>query len=226
MNEQQKETYYENYLDKTHLYGRIGLTLGLLLLLAAPFMMGVVLKTSPDMVAFWQAMIQIAAIYIPSCIVEFLIYAPMLGAGASYLAFITGNLVNLKIPCAINARDIAEAKTGTPENEIVSTLAVATSSLVTVVIITVGVLMLAPLQPILSSPALAPAFNNVVPALFGALAYKYFRKGLKIVAYPLVTMTVLCVLVPGVISSVGFLIVPSGAIAIGVAWLLFKKNKI
>lgn len=45
--------------------------------------------------------------------VEYLIYVPMLGSGASYLSFITGNLSNLKIPCAVNARDLAHTKVGT-----------------------------------------------------------------------------------------------------------------
>lgn len=226
MNENEKQAYFTQYNNLTHTFGRIGLSIGLVLLVGAPFAMGLVLHEMPDMGAFLQGFAQIAAIYIPSCVVEFLIYAPMLGAGASYLAFITGNLINLKIPCAINARDIAGAKAGTPKNEIVSTLAVATSSLVTIVVIALGVLLLVPLQPILSNPVLTPAFNNVVPALFGALAYKYFRKGLKVVAVPLLAMTLLCVFVPSVIASVGFLIVPSGALAIGVAWILFKKNKV
>ena len=89
-----------------------------------------------------------------SSVVEFLIYTPMLGAGGGYLAFITGNLINMKIPCAVNARDIVGAKTGTPENEIISTLSIATSSLVTILVLALGVLLLTPLQPILQSEAL------------------------------------------------------------------------
>ena len=78
----------------------------------------------------------------------------------------------MKVPCALNARDIAGTKTGTPENEIVSTLAIATSSLVTTVVIMLGVMLLIPLRPVLEAPVLQPAFNNVVPALFGAMATK------------------------------------------------------
>ena len=91
-------------------------------------------------------------------------------------------------------------------------------------VIALGVLLLIPLEPVLSSPVLAPAFNNVVPALFGALAYQYFRKGLKIAVVPLVVMTVLFVLVPSLVGSVGFLIIPSGAMAIGIGFVLFKRE--
>lgn len=223
MNENERKEYLEKYNERTHLFGRIGLIIGIILLIGAPFAMGISLDAMPDMPAFWKGLAQIAIIYIPSCIVEFLIYTPMLGAGGSYLAFITGNLINMKIPCALNARDIVGTEAGTTENEIVSTLSIAASSLVTTVVIALGVFLMIPLRPVLEAEVLQPAFNNVVPALFGAMAFKYFRKGKKLVAIPLVVMTVLFICVPSLISSVGFLMILSGAIAIAHAWILFKK---
>ena len=157
--------------------------------------------------------------------IEVFTYTPMLGAGGGYLAFITGNLINMKIPCAVNARDLAGVKTGTAENEIVSTLSIATSSLVTIVILALGVLALQPLQPVLQSPALQPAFANVVPALFGAMAYQYYRKNIVVAIAPLAVMSVLFTLVPGLISSTSFMIIPSGALAIGIAYTIYKKKK-
>lgn len=219
-----KEQYLERYNARTHLFGRIGLLIGVLLLIGAPFAMGLSLNAMPNMSAFWKGMVQVAIIYIPSCIVEFLIYTPMLGAGGSYLGFITGNLINMKIPCALNARDIAETEAGTTENEIVSTLAIASSSLVTTTVIAIGVLLMIPLRPVLEADVLQPAFANVVPALFGAMAYKYFRRGKQLVAIPLVLMTVLFIAIPSLISSVGFLMILSGAIAIAHAWIRFKKE--
>ena len=224
MNQQDREQFLEKYNERTHLFGRIGLWIGIVMLIGAPFVMGISLDAMPNLSAFGKGLAQIAIIYIPSCIVEFLIYTPMLGAGGSYLAFITGNLINMKIPCALNARDIVGTKAGTTENEIVSTLSIATSSLVTTVVIAIGVLLITPLRPVLEAPALQPAFNNVVPALFGAMAYNYFRKGKKLVAIPLVVMTVLFICVPSLIGSVGFLMLLSGAIAIGHSWILFRKS--
>ena len=224
MNNQEKELYLERYNERTHLFGRIGLLIGIILLIGAPFAMGVVLDAMPDLSAFGKGLAQIAIIYIPSCIVEFLIYTPMLGAGGSYLAFITGNLINMKIPCALNARDIAGTEAGTTENEIVSTLSIAVSSLVTTVVIALGVFLIIPLRPFLESDVLQPAFNNVVPALFGAMAFKYFRRGKKLVAIPLIVMTVLFICMPGLISSVGFLMLLSGAITIAHSFILFRKE--
>lgn len=224
MENMNREAYMAKYNEKTHFYGRIMLWIGILLLVGAPFLMGLSLDAMPDLGAFAKGLAQIAIIYIPSCIVEFLIYMPMLGAGGSYLAFITGNLINMKIPCALNARDIVGTEAGTTENEIVTTLSVAASSLVTTVVIALGVLLMIPLRPILEAPALQPAFSNVVPALFGAMAYKYFRKGKGLVAIPLIVMTVLFVVMPSLISSVGFLMLISGAIAIAQAYLAFRKG--
>lgn len=224
MNELEKQNNFQKYNEKTHTLGRFFLTAGLVMFLVSPFIMGFVVNAMPDIPAFAKALTQIAIIYIPSCVVEFLIYTPMLGAGGSYLAFITGNIINMKIPCALNARDIAGTKTGTPENEIISTLAIATSSLVTTLVIMLGVLLLIPLRPVLEAPVLQPAFNNVVPALFGAMATKYFRKGMKLVAIPLVLMAILFVCVPSLISSVATLMIISGAITIAHAWLLFRKK--
>lgn len=219
-----KQEFFEQYNETTHKIGRLGLTIGIFLMLAFPFAAGLILNAMPDLGAFWKGFVQVAAIYIPSCLAEFLIYTPMLGAGGSYLAFITGNLINMKIPCMINARDMMGVKAGTPENEIVSTLAIASSALTTTAVVALGVLLLIPLQPVLENPVLAPAFDNVVPALFGALAWNYFRKDVRIVAVPLIVMSLLFVFVPSLIGEVGFMIIPSGAMAIGVAWVLFRRE--
>ncbi|MEG2404172.1 MAG: hypothetical protein RSC01_04560 [Oscillospiraceae bacterium] len=221
-----KEQVFSKYSNQIHFLGRSGLAIGLVILFAVPLLFGMVLDAGVDMGGFWKAFVQVAPLYIPSCIVEFLIYAPILGAGGSYLAFITGNLSNLKIPCAVNARDICDTTVGTPENEIISTLSIATSSLVNVAVLAIGVLCLVPLTPVLENPVLRPAFNNVIPALFGAMAFKYYTKSLKITVVPLVFMCLLCILVPSMITNVSLLIIPSGGIAIGIAWLLFKKDKL
>ena len=224
MNDEKKQELYEQYLRSTHRFGRISSLLTLVLLLGAPFVMGVLLQAMPDLGAFARGFLSIGLVYLVSCIAEYLIYVPMLGAGGSYLAFITGNLINMKIPCAINARDIVGAKSGTAENEIISTLSIATSSLVTIVVLALGVLLLIPLQPFLQSPALQPAFDNVVPALFGAMACKYYRGNLKVAVFPLAIMSLLFILVPSLTGSTSFMIIPSGAIAIGLAYLYFRKN--
>lgn len=225
MTEQEKLAFFDKYEKRTHMLGRIACIICLVMFLGAPFVMGLYFGVSPDFHAFLMGFLKIGIVYLVSCIAEYVIYVPMLGSGGSYLAFITGNLINMKIPCAINAKDIVGAKSGTAENEIISTLSIATSSLVTILVLAVGVLLLTPLRPILESEALQPAFENVVPALFGAMAYKYYRGNLRIAVIPLIVMTVLFLVVPSLIGSVSTMIIPSGAIAIGIAYWLFKKQQ-
>lgn len=215
---------WQAYTKKTHVIGRTVSIITLVMLVGAPFLIGELLGAYPDLGAVGKGFLSVGIVWLVSSIAEFLIYTPMLGAGGGYLAFITGNLINMKIPCAVNARDMVGAKTGTPENEIISTISIATSSLVTILVLALGVLLMVPLQPVLQSEVLQPAFENVVPALFGAMAYKYYRKNMKIAALPLILMSLLFILVPSLIGSTSFMIVPSGAIAIGVAYLMFRKK--
>lgn len=224
MNEQEKQAWFQAYNARTHVLGRVISVITLVLLVGAPFVIGIYLGAMPDLGAVARGFFSVGLVWMVSSIAEFLIYTPMLGAGGGYLAFITGNLINMKIPCAVNARDIVGAKTGTAENEIISTLSIATSSLVTILVLALGVLLLVPLQPILQSEVLQPAFSNVVPALFGAMAYKYFRKNMKIALAPLIVMSVLFILVPALTGSTSFMIIPSGALAIGIAYFFYKKQ--
>ena len=225
MEQKQKDALWAQYSKQTHVLGRVLSILTVVLLLGAPFVIGGLLGAYPDLGATARGFLSVGLVWTVSSVAEFLIYTPMLGAGGGYLAFITGNLINMKIPCAVNARDIVGTKTGTAENEIISTLSIATSSLVTIVVLALGVALLVPLQPVLQSPVLQPAFANVVPALFGAMAYQYFRKNVQVAVAPLVVMSLLFMLVPSLTSSTSFMIIPSGALAIGIAYGMYRKQK-
>lgn len=225
MDEKQKQ-FLENYNRQIHRLGRFTLIVSAVLLIGIPFFFGFLFKAMPSPSGFAAGIAKVAAIYIPVSIAEFLIYVPMLGAGASYLTFLTGNVTNLKIPCAINSRDIAGVADNSPESEIISTLSVSTSALVTMAVIFAGVVLMTPLQPVLQSPVLAPAFDTVVPALFGALGLKYFLKSPKIAVIPLIVMTLLCVLVPAAISQTSVLLIPAGGLALLIGYILFKKGKL
>lgn len=214
----------EKYDRTTHVIGRTATAITLVLLVGAPFVIGSILGAMPNLSAAAKGFLSVGIIWTVSSVVEFLVYTPMLGAGGGYLAFITGNLINMKIPCAMNAREIAGTHTGTPENEIISTLSIAASSLTTITVLAVGVLLLVPLQPILQSEALQPAFANVVPALFGAMAYQYFRRNIRLACVPLAIMTLLFTFVPSLISQTSIMILPGGAIAIGLAWLAWRRK--
>ena len=226
MDERQKEQFFKEFNTSLHRFGRILLIISAILLLSVPFVIGAIHGVSPELGGFLAGIAKVGIIYIPVAIVEFLVYTPMLGVGGSYISFLTGNVTNMKIPCAMNARDMAGTTVGTPENEIVSTISTATSAIVTTLVIVVGVILITPLQPVLQSEALLPAFNNVVPALFGALGLKYFAKSPKIAVIPLGLMALLCIFVPAAISQTSLLMSPAGGLALLIGFVLFKKDKL
>ena len=221
-----KQIFMEEFNNKLHRLGRITLVLSVVFLVSLPFVFGAFFGVAPDMGAFLSGFAKVGVIYIPVAIVEFLVYTPMLGVGGSYLSFITGNVTNMKIPCVMNSKEIAGTTDGTPEHEVISTISVATSAIVTTLVIALGVILMVPLQPVLQNPALLPAFNNVVPALFGALGLKYFMKSPQIAVVPLALMTALYIFVPSLISQTSLMLLPSGALALGIGFLLFKKGKL
>lgn len=226
MNTVQKNGMKEKFENQMHTLGRITMGAGAVLLLLVPFIIGWIYGVMPSGSKFLSGILKVAVIYVPVAIVEVLVYSPMLGAGGTYITFLTGNVTNLKIPCVMNAKDIVGTQDGTVESEVVTTLASATSAIVTMVVLFVGVLLLIPLTPVLQNPVLTPAFDNVVPALFGALGLKYFSKSIKIAAIPLITMTLLCVLVPAAISQTSLLLIPAGAMALGIGFLLYRNGKL
>ena len=224
MNE--KELFFQDFNNSMHRLGRVTLIVMTALLLAVPFLYGSINSVSPNLGGFLSGLAKVGLIYYPVAIVEFLVYTPMLGVGGSYLSFMTGNVTNMRIPCVMNAKDIAGTEAGTPEHEIISTIAVATSAITTTVVIVIGVICMVPLQPVLQSEVLLPAFNNVVPALFGALGLKYFAKSPQIAIIPLVLVSLLCIFVPSMINQSSLLMIPCGALALGIGYVLFKKGKL
>ncbi len=215
---------YSEFEKSVHRSGIIMNSIGIGLLFAVPFIFSEILHTSISWSGWAKGLLRVGTTYLPICIVEFLIYVPILGAGASYLSFITGNIINMKLPCAYSAREIAHTSAGTREDSIITTLAVATSSLVTMLVIFIGVLLLIPLTPVLNNPTLKPAFDNLLPALFGALGAQYFSKSWKLAAIPVAFMTVLCILVPALISQTTTMMIVVGAMSIALSYFMYKKG--
>lgn len=215
-----------SYNDQMHRLGRIFTIVGLIILLGIPIFISILSGVAPNYSLMLKGVLALSILYLPGGIVEVTTYSPVLGTSATYLAFITGNLANLKIPCVLNARTLAKTEVGTEANEVVSTLAVAFSSITTIVIMAIGVLLLTPLRPVLTNEVLAPAFNWVVPALFGALGYQYFKKNPKIVIAPLLFIVILAIVLPSFLQGqLPIIIVLSAIVAVGWAKILHTKQQ-
>lgn len=213
-----------SYRDSIHFIGKFWMFGALAMLVAVPVAICIYYSAWPPIGGIMKGFLSVAPIFWTVGVIEVFTYVPMLGTGGSYLGFVTGNLSNLKVPCALNAMDRANVQASSEEGEVVSTIAIATSSLVTTLIIAAGVLLLAQIEPFLESEIMQPAFANILPALFGALAVVYVSKNWKIAMAPLLFMIVLFILVPSLASSVGVLVPVGALIAIGVARILYKKN--
>lgn len=212
------------YEEQLHTYGRIWMGIALTMMILSPVAICVYYNVWPPITAILKALLGVAPMYWTVGIIEVFTYVPMLGTGGTYLGFVTGNLTSLKVPCALNAMEAAKVKAGTEEGEIISTIAIATSSIITVLVIAAGVFALGHLEPVLSSPVLKPAFDNILPALFGGLGVVFISKNPKIAAAPLLFMIVLFLIAPGLSGSVSVLVPVGVLIAIGAARLLYKKG--
>ena len=213
-----------SYIDSVHRDGRIWNLSAAVILLLFPVAVCLIFGVGIDWHGFLFGMLATAPMYWAVGIIETFTYVPMLGAGGSYLAFVTGNITNLKAPAALNALDIVGADIKTEEGEIVSTIAIAVSSIITTLIIVLGVLLITPLTPILNSPVLAPAFDQILPALFGGLGVVYISKNWKIAIAPVVLMLVLFIAIPALGSLVSVMVPVGVLFTLGVSRILYKKN--
>lgn len=214
-----------SYMDSIHRDGRIWNLSVMVLLFLFPVAVALIYHAMPDWRGFLMGVIATAPMYWAVAVIEVVTYVPMLGAGGSYLSFVTGNISNLKLPVALNALEQADVKVSSEEGEIVSTIAIAVSSIVTTLILILGVVLITPLTPILNAPVLAPAFAQILPALFGGLGVVFISKNWKIAIAPVILMLALFIFIPALNSSTVGIMVPVGVLfTLGVSRILYKKN--
>lgn len=214
-----------SYLDSVHRDGKIwGYTL-LALIFLFPLLLCVIFQAVPRWSALGQGLLATVPMYWAVGFIEVITYVPMLGAGGTYLSFVTGNISNLKLPCALDAMEKANVKANSEEGEIISTISIATSSIVTTLIVALGVLLIVPLSPLLSNPALDPAFKQMLPALFGALGVVFVSKNWKIAIAPIILMLILFIAIPALDSGTVGIMVPVGVVfTLIVSRIMYKKG--
>ena len=214
-----------SYIDSVHRDGRIWNLSVMVLLLAFPVTVAFLFGVTPDWGALALGLVATAPMYWAVGAIETVTFVPMLGAGGSYLSFVTGNISNLKLPCALNALEQNEVSANSEEGEVISTIAIATSSIVTTIIIIIGVICIVPLTPVLQAPVLQPAFEQILPALFGGLGVAFVSKNWKLALAPIGLMLVLFVFVPALnAGTVGIMVPVSALFTIGVGRILYKRG--
>lgn len=211
-----------NYVDSVHIYGRIWCVLALVVFFTVP--VAISLKNGwPEMNAVLKGLGSIALLFYPTAVIEVIAYSPLLGAGGTYLSFITGNIANLKLPCALNAMENANVKSNTEEGEVITTIAIATSAIVTTIIIAVCVVAFAfnpAFENLMNSEAMQPAFKQVSLTVFGALAASYFVKYWKISIFPIAAVSLILVFAGSI--DIGILIFVGAFLSILGAHIMYK----
>ncbi len=218
----------KSYFDRVHTWGRISSVTTLCVLLMFPTAVCIYLNVWPSFNNVLNGLLKLIPVYWSTNVIEVIIYTPMLGGGGTYLSFVTGNIPNLKLPCAINAMEGAKVKATSDEGEVISTIAIATSSIITTAVLAIGVLVFSPfLGAFTNSELLKPAFAQVLPALFGALGAGYFIKHWKISIFPIFVMIIVLVFSPTMGASTllfpGIVAAVAGAAVMFYTGMLDKK---
>ena len=214
-----------SYIDSVHRDGSIWNLSMTFLLLAFPVAVALIWGVLPDWKGLAMGLLATMPMYWAVGLVEFFTYIPMLGIGGSYLSFVTGNISNLKLPCALNAMEQNGVTANSEEGEVISTIAIATSSIVTTLVIILGVIAIVPLTPILQAPVLQPAFEQILPALFGGLGVVFVSKNWKLSVAPIILMLILFIFVPALnAGTVGIMVPVSALFTIAVGRIMYKRG--
>lgn len=229
---QKDKLVLDDYNNWVHRFGRLGLLIAIIYMFAIPTIISIVYDAFPSMSVVLKGSVGLLALFVPIAISEVISYTPILGSSA-YLTFLTGNILNLKLPCVLNALKVSQTEQNTPEGDAIATVAVAASSILTMVIITLGVILLVPLQPLLQNQIVASATAYMLPALFGGMFLGLLSKG---EGKTYIKNKLLMILVPvllisaGAITGVivggmeGILILAMLPVTMGIARILWKMK--
>ena len=213
----------KTYFDKVHRWGILWNIGALLMLLAIPVSISLYFNAWPTLQVLWSVLSKLMLLYWVTAVIEVITYVPMLGAGGTYLSFVTGNITNLKLPVGLAAMENAKVRANTEEGEVISTIAIGVSSITTTIIIAVGVLAFSPVLPYITSEgsAFKPAFDWVLPALFGALGASYFAKHWKLVPLPVIIGVIVLLFAPTLgVGTLMFVTIVAAVAGVGVLYKL------
>ena len=214
----------KSYFDKVHTWGRVSCVVSLVFMLGIPLAITLHLDAWPPLSGLLKGLAGVLPIFWTVAVIETLSYGPIIGSGGAYLSFVTGNISNLKLPCAIAAMKSADVRAGSEEGEVVATIAVASSAITTTILIAAGVLLFMPILPLVTaadSPA-APAFQQVLPALFGALLAGYLRRHWRVAFAPVLAGVLVLLFAPAL--QVGVLIPVTVIVSLVCAQVMWKVS--
>lgn len=222
-----------SYIEKTHFYGRLATILVMIVMLAIPTTICTVYNVWPSPADIFATAGPLLALFVPTALSEVISFTPMTGT-SGYIAAITGNVSNIKFPCALNAMEITNSLPGTEKGDVMAMSAMCISGMVTMVIIAIGVVLLVPLKPILTTPTVITATKYLMPALFGSMATsvlmsknagEYMIEGkVKIAAVPIILIFIIQLFLINLTRFQGFVLLAMIPVTILVAKIMYNKG--
>lgn len=225
LKENQNFIMEDSYDSSAHLVGRVTLLTGFLLTFLPPVILWVVYGIVLPAGNLAKGIISISSLMLPVSIVEILTFSPLIGSSGMYISYLTGNITNMKIPSAAIAMEVAEVKPSTKEGDIIATIAIGGSVIASEIVIVLGMLLIAPLSANLNNPLIQPAFQQILPALFGSIGAYYILKEWKLAVVPIIVAVGLN-LIPGIGSQTAVTIPICVFTSIFSARFLYKKGHI
>ncbi|MDH6365803.1 hypothetical protein M2139_002835 [Enterococcus sp. PF1-24] len=213
--------------NKIHRIGRVTVLICLISFISLPIILSFVYDAKLDYGQIIQNALPLLISYTIVGVSENFSYAPIIGAGALYTSCVTGDLSNMKVPASKNAMEITGVEPGTEKGDIVSIIAASTCTFVTTTIAFLGMVFLAKyVDGIFNNPVIKPAFDNLLPALFGALIIPTIISDVKInipiFVFPCILLFILGPAVYG--KNMGYILIVTVLLAVIYSYVMSKNN--
>lgn len=163
-----EEIYQNSYLPFIVKWGKITCWLALFIVFTPTVVLIACYGANLSLDATVNGIIAILSASFAMYIADPLAVFPVLGTPGLYLTYLSGNSKQIRVPASLMAQNGAGVEQGTPEGSIMSCIGVATSVLISTLVMTVMILMGKWLIAVLPE-RIVSALPTLLPALFGAL---------------------------------------------------------
>lgn len=164
-----KNQYYSStYIPSIVKWGKITMLLGIITCFLPAIVMSVIYGYMPPWSAILAGTISQMSVSGAFYVVEPISYFPILGIPGTYLTFLSGNTSNMRVPCSSVAQEAAGVELGTEKGSVISTIGIAVSIIVNIVILTLGAVGGNVIIGMLPA-GMKEALNFLLPALYGAV---------------------------------------------------------
>ena len=208
----------EVFYRRSHFWGRLTLLVIIIMSLIPPLYISFVLDAHPGWGVIATGLVGYASFIGIMWVLEPITYYPTLGVAGTYLAFLTGNIANMCLPCSSAAQKSVDAEPGSQKAEVAGVFGIAVASLTNIillVIMIIGGTYLISMFP----PFVEGMFGFVLPSIFGAVLGQFAYRTPK---YGVIALIIgMAVLFSPIFSLIKIAL----CVALTIAVVLFMEKK-